>query len=280
MTVPQFKTISEALDYHKIRLDDPAFDYVVNNLSVIGADEKFLDHKEGSQRRDLIVGEYLFLLHKQIGIMASEMLKKGQWTSSDQPDWFDHRHHTMNWEKESKNSWTESVSLVLRLLPRSGRLLNLCAGDCFFDGHFLAEATSEITCVDINGEDPYKNFLIKRNASDKKINYLFQDVLKYEPNQNYYDVVWMRSAIEHFSFGDQVKLYKKIKKSLKSGGWFCGDTPANPEKYNQKQHSAHENEWADEREAKDSLSEFFDEVHTYSLYSEKGERSTIFWYCR
>ena len=88
----------------------------------------------------------------------------------------------------------------------------------------------KITCVDIDNANEYKNYLIKKHSAPN-IEYVYNDIMVFEPKENFYDVVWMRSAIEHFSEENQIKLFSKIKKSLKTGGWYCGDTPANPEKY-------------------------------------------------
>jgi len=160
--------------------------------------------------------------------------------SYETPDWFDHRHHMLNPE-ESKNSWLESI---------------------------------------IDDSNEYKNFLIKKYSNDPKIEYLYKDVLKHEPKEDYYDIVIMRSAIEHFSLENQALLFNKIKKALTKTGWYCGDTPANPDRDNDKQHSAHEYEWKDKNEAREVLNKHFDEVDVYSIYCNIDPRETIFWKCR
>lgn len=272
------KNIKEALEYHKLNLTDPIFSKILEDPTILGVDKNFLSSKNKRQRDDIITGEYLLKLSEELGLIASKILMKGQW-NYETPDWFDHRHHTIDWEAQSKNQWIESASLVLRLLPEKGNVLDICAGDAFFDYKFFRQVCSQITCIDINGSDEYKNYLIKKHSAPN-IEYIFDDVLKSEFKENFYDVVWMRSAIEHFSEDDQIKLFEKIKKSLKPNGWYCGDTPANPEKNSGKQHSAHENEWLDINEAEKTLKKMFDEVHVYSLYCAKDKRTTIFWYCR
>ena len=72
----------------------------------------------------------------------------------------------------------------------------------------------------------------------------------------------------------------KIKKALTETGWFVGDTPANPNKNHQKEHDAHENEWADENEARDFLTAHFKEVQTYTIHCNLDPRDTIFFQCR
>ncbi len=272
------KDFNDCLHYHNIHIDSLAFKAVLDDPAIIGMDKAFLDNKSTNHRTDLILGEYLVKLSEHLGVTGSRLLKRGQW-SYETPDWFDHRHHMLNPE-ESKNSWLESISLVLRLLPENGKILNYCAGDGFFDYQFFRYMSSEITCVDIDDSNEYKNFLIKKYSNDPKIEYLYKDVLKHEPKEDYYDIVIMRSAIEHFSLENQALLFNKIKKALTKTGWYCGDTPANPDRDNDKQHSAHEYEWKDKNEAREVLNKHFDEVDVYSIYCNIDPRETMFWKCR
>jgi SAM-dependent methyltransferase len=241
----------------------------------------FLKEYNPYQRRDLIAGEYLYKLSQALGKKSSQLLKQGQW-GYNTPDWFDHRHHTMNPQAESKNSWVESVAMTLRILPKNGKILNYCAGEAYFDAEYFVNMASEILCVDINKSNEYKNYLIKNNIerSQGKLKYSYDNILDHEPAKDHYDVVIMRSAIEHFSEEDQIKVISKIKKSLNSTGWFIGDTPANPNAKNEKHHSAHEKEWEDENEARDFLSKHFDEVEVYTIHCNIDPRDTIFWKCR
>ena len=272
------KTIKEVLNYHKLNKNDEIFAKVLQDPSIVGFDKNFYSSKSKEHRRDLIIGEYFIMLSEELGKIGSNILMSGQW-SYETPDWFDHRHHFLDWENQSKNNWAESVSLVTKLLPINGTVLNICAGDTFFDCKFLKQISSQITCVDIDNANEYKNYLIKKHSAPN-IEYVYNDIMMFEPKENFYDVVWMRSAIEHFNEENQIKLFNKIKKSLKTGGWYCGDTPANPEKYLNKEHSAHENEWLDIKEAENTLKAVFDEVHVYSLHCNKDNRTTIFWCCR
>ncbi len=274
-----FKDFNDCLNYHNMNDGSLVFKEILDNPEIIGMDKTFLDNKSPAHRADLILGEYLFKLSKHLGVVGSRLLKRGQW-GHEVPDWFDHRHHMMNPEEESKNSWLESISLVLRVLPEHGRILNYCAGEAYLDYQFFRRMASEITCVDIDNSSEYKNYLIKKHSNTPKIEYLYEDILKHQPKGDHYDVVIMRSAIEHFSREDQVSLFNKIKHALNRTGWFCGDTPANPERDSAKQHSAHEYEWKDVDEAKDVLNEHFDEVSVYSVHCNIDPRETIFWKCR
>ena len=53
----------------------------------------------------------------------------------------------------------------------------------------------------------------------------------------------------------------------KGGGWFCGDTPANPDKANSRMLPADENEWSDKGEMKRELEKVFSHVETHSMIS-------------
>lgn len=274
----QKNNFDEYLAYHNLDWNNPIFSFIINSPEVLGVNKTFLNDKSSPHRADLICGEYLVKLSEYLGVVGSKLLKRGQW-QYELPDWFDHRHHTLNWNDESKNSWTESASLVLRLLPERGNILDLCAGDAYYDYKFFKNMANEITCVDISSSNEYKNFLIKQHAAPN-INYVFSDVLEFNPQPNYYNIVWMRSAIEHFTLDNQIRLFQKIKDALVTDGWFCGDTPANPNKDDRKEHVNHENEWRDVSEAKELLSRYFSEVHVYSIYCNVDKRTTIFWQCR
>jgi len=255
--------------------------YVCSHPELVGLSDDCLQGMGKEQRNETIFGEYLYRLSLHVSEQSSIMLKNTQCHYGRHPDWFDHRHHMMNIKLESKNSWLESAAMVLRLLPKGGKILNYCAGDAYYDSVFFSNMASRIDCVDINNEDKYKNYVIQENIKDKNnIKYIYEDVLSHEPEENFYDIVIMRSAIEHFSESNQIKLCSKIKKSLKPGGWFVGDTPANPNAEKQKHHSAHEKEWRDENEAKAFLKKCFDEVEVYTIHCNIDPRDTIFWKCR
>jgi hypothetical protein len=289
------KSFGDCLRYHNLVEMAPIFREILDNPEIIGLDKDFLKSKSVEHRESLIIGEYLLKLSVHLGRFASHYLKQGQW-AFEPPDWFDQRHHTLDMEKQNKNSWLESIASVLRILPENGKLLDYCAGDAYLDYQFFRHMASEITCVDIDDSNEYKNYLIKKNSSVPNIEYIYEDVLTHNSKKNYYDVVLIRGAIEHFSLENQILLFKKIKLSLKENGWFCGDTPCSIQDENkihpadesvavtagkaQGGNYAHENEWKDEQEAKELLSKHFDEVHTYSVYCNIDPRTTIFWRCR
>ena len=278
MNKTSIKNLQDCINFHNFQ---EMADLVTENPQLLGLPSDFLSGHNPQQRHLLLAGEYLYRLSQVLGQEASTLLKHGQWSFTT-PDWFDHRHHTMNPSKESKNSWIESVAMVLRILPKNGKILNYCAGEAYFDAEYFNNMASEILCIDSNKSDEYKNYLIKDNIqrSQGKLTYSYEDILKHEPRANHYDVVIMRSAIEHFTEDDQATIMSKIKTTLSDTGWFVGDTPANPDKEDQKHHSAHENEWKDENEAREFLSQYFEEVEVYTIHCNIDPRDTIFWKCR
>lgn len=197
---------------------------------------------------------------------------RSQW-GYNKPEWFDHRHHLLNPEKYFTDFWTASADNVLKVLPLKGKLLDLCAGDGFYDYYFFRKRAQEITCVELN-QGAYNQAIRLHKAEG--IRYLLEDVLKFEPEQSYFDVVLIRGAIEHFSQENQQVIFRKALKALRPGGWFVGDTIAN--KSGNILLDAHEHEWADEVEMREELEKVFNIVETYSM--ESIERKTLFWRCR
>jgi cyclopropane fatty-acyl-phospholipid synthase-like methyltransferase len=155
-----------------------------------------------------------------------------------------------------------------------GRLLDLCSGDGFYDYYFYRRRASEIICLELN-EIAYRYAV--RLHSAPNIRHVNADVLHYEFPENYFDVVTIRGAIEHFTQENQQIIFQKALRALKPGGWFCGDTVANADKHF-KMLEAHEFEWADEDEMRVELRRAFEHVETSTLVSQ--DRVTILWKCR
>jgi SAM-dependent methyltransferase len=264
----------DQIAFHRLNPADPFYANLVKNPQEAGLTESDLEGKPESRRAELIIGEYFARLSQYCGQVASRLLFKAQWQYVT-PDWFDQRHHLLDTEKWFNDYWTESADNVLRVLPYRGRLLDLCCGDGFYDYYFYRKRASEVICVDIN-ETAYRQACRLHSADN--ITYHLASVLTFEPEPGSFDVVVIRGAIEHFSQENQQLLFRKALKAMKPDGWFCGDTPANPDKNEHKQLPAHENEWADEAEMKRELQQVFEHVETCAIETE--ERTTLFWRCR
>lgn len=226
--------------------------------------------KNNLQKEEMIAGEYFAKIAKNAGKIAYSYLIHVQWGYKT-PDWFDHRLHLLDTEKQFNDFWTASANNILRVFPYNGTLLNLCSGDGFYDYYFFKDRAKEIVCID-NGREVYRHACRLHKA--KNIIYHLENVLTYQPKESYYDVVLIRGAIEHFTQANQQIIFKKALKALKLGGWFCGDTPARKTKGN----PAHENEWANETEMRQELKKVFNYIETYTMKSTK--RLILFWRCK
>ena len=254
--------------------NDPIIKDLLKNPGKAGLSTDDLEGKTDQQKTEMIVGEYFAKIAANAGKLASRLLFHAQWGYAT-PDWFDHRHHILDPEKHFNDYWCESADNVLRVLPLHGKLLNLCAGDGFYDYYFFRNRAKEIVCIDINPETHRQALRLHRSEN---IMYLIENILTCELDKAIYDVVVIRGAIEHFSQDDQQSIFSRASAVLKVGGWFCGDTPANLDKSKGRMLPAHENEWSDEGEMRRELEKVFGHVETYSMIS--ADRTTLFWRCR
>ena len=261
------------MKYHNLIDKDFILKQIVTNMELLDIRPSDLEDKSKEQIIDMIVGEYYAKLSKIVGKLASEMLLRAQW-GHESPEWYDHRHHLLNPEKNFTDFWTISADNVIRHLPVDGNLLDLCSGDGFYDRYYYSRRAKEVVCVELNSEA--YNCAVRNHSADN-IMYIQDNVLLFNPVINYFDVVLIRGAIEHFSEADQQLIFYKAKKALKMGGWFCGDTVANANQEGVLLPS-HENEWADEEEMSLSLSKVFKHVETSTLISR--ERVTLLWACK
>lgn len=233
-----------------------------------------LDGMEDDQQfLELILGEYFARLAKISGILSSRLLFNARWGHAS-PEWFDHRLHFLDPELYCTDSWTLSADNAVRYLPVGGKLLDLCSGDGFYAYYFFRRRASMITCVEVN-RDVYSHATCFHKAPS--IKHINCDVLCYEPDAGMYDVVLLRGAVEHFEYEEQQQIFRKALLALRPGGWFCGDTVANPDKGG-KLLPSHANEWGDELEMKRDLANVFNHVITTRL--ESPGRTTLFWQCQ
>ena len=222
------------------------------------------------QYSELLVGEYYAHVSQQLQRIASQLLYKAQW-SYKSPEWFDHRHHFYDPDRFGADFWAMSADFALLKLPLNGKMLDLCSGDGYYDYHFYSQRASEVVAVEIL---PQAHKQALKHHLRPNISYRNQSIFDFAPQPDYYDVVLIRGAIEHFSAEGQQRIFRLAQAALKKGGWFCGDTPANPDK-SVKQLDSHENEWGDEAEMRESLSQVFSRVDTTAYASH--QRTTLFW---
>ena len=264
-------------EFHRFDLNQPAnrdfYLHLLNNPDVIGLSEAELAGKSQQKRIEMVVGEYCAQIGLMVNKLAGDLLFDSRWGDSES-EWFDHRLHLLDPDKWFTDFWAASADNIIGVLPLGGKLLNLCSGDGFYDYYFYRKRAGEIISVELNQEALDH---ARRLHSAPNIKYIQGNVLTFDPPDSYFDVVMIRGAIEHFDQQGQHIIMQKDAKALKSGGWFCGDTPARREN-NQKHLSLHEFEWADEREMKQELGSVFRHIETGTLVSEKV--TTLFWRCR
>jgi SAM-dependent methyltransferase len=245
----------------------------VSDPSLVGLTAADLDGKDEAHVRDLALGERCYQLARAAGEVAHRLLFAAQWGRGS-PDWMDHRHHYLGHADEWTDFWTISADNVIGVLPFGGSLLNLCAGDAFYDFYFWRRRATEIVCVDINPAC-HRHYLRLHQAPE--ITYRLADVLTFQAPADHFDVVVIRGAIEHFSQHDQQRIFRLAHAAMKPGGWFCGDTPAARDT-GVKMLSEHEFEWRDADQMRLELSRVFGHVETQTLVSK--ERTTLLWRAR
>ncbi|KAF0219358.1 MAG: hypothetical protein FD174_2057 [Geobacteraceae bacterium] len=263
----------DIIKYHNLNLSESVLNYLLNHLDTINLTSDDLSGKKSEQINDTVLGEYFAMISRLTGTVASKLLGRAQW-GYDTPEWFDHRHHLFNPEKNLTDFFAVSAENIIKHLPLDGKVLDLCSGDGFYDYFFFRKRAKEIVCVDINSEA--MRYAIRNHSADN-ITYIQDNVLTLDLPDNYYDVVLIRGAIEHFSESDQQIIFSKAKKTLQIGGWFCGDTVANSLQEGVLL-ASHENEWANEEEMRTALAQFFEHIETSTLTSR--ERVTLLWACK
>lgn len=263
----------EVSKFHHLNVDNGLVEMALKHMEWVGFKPEDFQGKPEAQIRELLVGEYLYRVWKHVGELSSNILSHAQWGFGGS-DWFDHRRHLLEPDTQFNDFWAMSADSIVQVLPLDGKVLEFCAGDAFYDYHFYRHRASKIVCVDINPE-PYKVY--KRYYQAPNIEYHLADVMSFDAGENEYDVTIIRGAIEHFTMENQQKLFKKVLKGLKVGGWFCGDTPANAD-HDHKMLEAHEFEWDSEEMMRRELVKVFSHVETWSLVSR--ERTTLFWRCK
>ena len=259
----------------------PAIEYLVNHPDVMGISSDEYSGMVPQQRTLFLEGEALFYLTREISVPASQRLFASQWGFSA-PEWYDHRHSWLDPDKWNHDFVDASVYNVLPRLPLGGSMLSLCCGDGFFEKHYYSKRCSSIVAVDRdNSALAYASRLHKA----PNIDYRLSDIFDLDFPSNSFDVVVLRSAIEHFTEDQQRDIAASTKRWLKPGGWFVGDTPANPQhNESNKLLEHHEHEWSSENEMRQDLMRYFSDVVTHSLVSNEptanSTRTTLFWACR
>ena len=228
----------------------------------------------------LIFGEILARISQLTGSLAAFLLYLAQWRLST-PEWFDGRLTHLSPKKWSNDLHHIIYSNVLEVLPMGGRVLDICSGDAFIPCYVYSRRADQVVCIDY---DPGAAAHARRHHLKRNIQYFHQSIFDFKWEDEWFDVVVIRGAIEHFTQQQQQAIFTFAKRVLKQGGYFCGDTPANKPNVD-KLLDSHEYEWRDEAQMKEELSKVFSDVNTRVYVSRepadnKTLRTSLIWRCR
>ena len=228
----------------------------------------------------LSIGELGARISRLAGDNSAACLFYAQWRLAT-PEWFDGRLSQLSPVRWGNDLHHVVYSNVLEVLPIEGRVLDICSGDAFIPYYIYSRRAGEIICVDYDLNAANN---AKRHHNKSNIKYLNQSIFDFKWDGDYFDVVVIRGAIEHFTQEQQQQIFLLAKNLLKPGGYFCGDTPANPETHSSLLES-HEYEWRDESQMRNELSNVFADVQTKVYVSREPVdgvtlRTSLIWRCR
>jgi SAM-dependent methyltransferase len=228
----------------------------------------------------LCFGEICACISRLAGNWAASSLFYAQWRLAT-PEWFDGRLSQLSPSRWGNDLHHIVYSNVLEVIPIGGRVLDICSGDAFIPYYIYSRRADKIVCVDY---DPDAAKHAMRHHIKPGIQYLHRSIFDFQWEEEWFDVVVVRGAIEHFTQEQQQQIFALAKRLLKPGGYFCGDTPANPAA-NDRLLDSHEYEWRDEAQMRDELSHVFSDIRTRVYVSREpidGStlRTSLIWRCR
>lgn len=228
----------------------------------------------------LCFGEVCAYISRFTGNLAASSLFYAQWRLAT-PEWFDGRISQLAPGKWGNDLHHIVYANVLEVIPLGGRVLDICSGDAFIPYYIYSRRADQIVCVDY---DPNAAKHAARYHSKASIQYRHGSILEFEWEAEWFDVVVIRGAIEHFTQEQQQQIFSLAKRVLKPGGYFCGDTPANAQTEVRLLES-HEYEWVDEAQMRQELSHVFSDVETQAYVNREpidGStlRTSLIWRCR
>jgi SAM-dependent methyltransferase len=192
-----------------------------------------------------------------------------RWRLHDTPEWFDHRADLFRFSEERRPYFLERGVYARELLPRDGRVLDLCCGDGFYPFHFYAETASHIDACDW---DDTALRHARRWHSHPRISYSRSDIIVDAFPNNDYDLVVWDGAIEHFALGDIRKILEKVRSSLGALGVLCGYTILNE---GPRMHPDHSHEFGSADELAELLLAVFPAAAT--LETEYSDRRNVYF---
>jgi SAM-dependent methyltransferase len=187
-----------------------------------------------------------------------------RWRLRETPEWFDHRADLFRFSEERRPYFLERGVYARELLPRSGRVLDLCCGDGFYPFHFYAETASHVEACDW---DETALSHAQRFHAHPRVAYSRRDIVRDDlPGRDYDLVVW-DGAIEHFTLEDIDVVLRKVAGVLRDGGVLCGYTILNE---GPMVHPDHSHEFTSPEELAETLQRVFPAVATLeTLYEDR-----------
>lgn len=228
----------------------------------------------------LFFGEIFAYTSRTFGNWAASSLYYAQWSLAT-PEWFDGRLSQLSPIKWGNDLHHIIYSNVLEVMPLGARVLDFCSGDAFVPFYIYSQRAEQIVCVDYDASAASN---AKRFHAKPNIHFLHRSIFDFQWDDNWFDVVVVRGAIEHFTQAQQQQIFALAKRLLKPGGYFCGDTPANSEADNRLLES-HEYEWCNEAQMREELSQVFSNVETKVYVSREPVdratlRTSLIWRCK
>ena len=192
-----------------------------------------------------------------------------RWRLHDTPEWFDHRADLFRFSEERRPYFLERGVYARELLPREGRVLDLCCGDGFYPFHFYAETASHVDACDWD-ESALEH--ARHWHAHPRISYSRRDIIVDDfPDRDYDLVVW-DGAIEHFALDDINTVLEKVGAVLGSSGVLCGYTILNDGPV---MHPDHSHEFGSADELAEALLAVFPAAAT--LETEYQDRRNVYF---
>lgn len=192
-----------------------------------------------------------------------------RWRLNETPEWFDHRADLYRFSDERRPYFLERGVYARELLPREGRVLDLCCGDGFYPFHFYAETASHIDACDW---DDTALAHARRYHSHPRISYTKRDIVCDDLPGTGYDLVVWDGAIEHFSLDDINTVLRKVRAVLRPEGVLCGYTILND---GPMVHPDHSHEFGSSDELAETLHAEFPAVAT--LETDYQDRRNVYF---
>lgn len=184
--------------------------------------------------------------------------------------WFDHRFDYLlgpgYWY------WSERGVLGAQAIQEGDSVLDLCCGDGLFSALFYGVKAGHVDAVD---RDARAIALARRRYARSKISYSVADAVVDEFPGSGYNVVFLFSAIEHFSAEAGARLLQKIGNSLcVKGGVLLGSTPLVTTRGGH--NFEHDNEFLSAEQLRSFLSSHFKSVELWCSPWPRGRMEGYF----